>query len=355
MIYTPRYSGAEILVRALTVLHQQNGVSSAVVALNPCEESFRSEIDAQQALGIPWIAPSKQLTRRERHKWIRHQLEFLKSDIVFAHSVIPAFYARLASRQPTVFVHHSAVELCWWRYRFIELLLRKRTSGVVSVSEVVRQTYPRREFGPLEALIPNGINIQAFEFNPPRRQEIRERLSIPADQPVALQAGRLLPVKGQHHSIRIWRNVLREVPGALLLLAGPTEQASYEEELHQAVREEGLSGQVRFLGPRSDISDLLACADLYLLPSSREAQSIGMIEALASGIQLVTSSTPGLSWGQAFAGVISIDPTQKHQYSQAVIQSLRSKRRFDRQVEQFDVSQTANQYLVFAQQILKAA
>jgi glycosyltransferase involved in cell wall biosynthesis len=55
----------------------------------------------------------------------------------------------------------------------------------------------------------------------------------------------------------------------------------------------GLDQVVRFLGFRSDIEKILACLDLFVLPSTTEGFSIATIEAMASGLPVVVTNSGG--------------------------------------------------------------
>ncbi|MFP3534130.1 glycosyltransferase, partial [Burkholderia sp. SIMBA_042] len=89
------------------------------------------------------------------------------------------------------------------------------------------------------------------------------------------------------HSVELW-------------LAGLTEDPSYGDALQRLVEQHGLSGKVRFLGSRPDIPALLSAADVYVMPSQREAHSVAMIEALANGVPIVASTIPVFEFAGSF-------------------------------------------------------
>ena len=65
-------------------------------------------------------------------------------------------------------------------------------------------------------------------------------------------------------------------------------------ELEALVRTRGLDRRVQFLGYREDVAQLLAEADVFVLPSRSEAFPNGAIEAMAAGLPVVASATGGL-------------------------------------------------------------
>jgi glycosyltransferase involved in cell wall biosynthesis len=64
-------------------------------------------------------------------------------------------------------------------------------------------------------------------------------------------------------------------------------------ELTAQVQREGLEGRVLFLGERTDVAELLAASDLFILPSLWEGMSLAMLEALASGLPVIASDVSG--------------------------------------------------------------
>jgi glycosyltransferase involved in cell wall biosynthesis len=76
------------------------------------------------------------------------------------------------------------------------------------------------------------------------------------------------------------------------LIAGRHGRCS--DRLKQLRRSLGLDARVRFLGDRDDVADLLAAADLFVLPSLYEGASGALIEAMALEVPAVVSDLPAL-------------------------------------------------------------
>jgi glycosyltransferase involved in cell wall biosynthesis len=82
----------------------------------------------------------------------------------------------------------------------------------------------------------------------------------------------------------------QDVPHARFAIAGEGPERA---RLEQIVSSLGLSGRVAFLGHRSDVPDLLAAADIFALPSLYEGAPLSVLEAMAAGKAIVTSSIAG--------------------------------------------------------------
>lgn len=138
-------------------------------------------------------------------------------------------------------------------------------------------------------VIPRGRDPRAFPFqSPSARLRVRSELGIPPDTSVILTIGRHEPQKGLHHVLDALPEVVSQVPGTVLLLAG-REGRSTSGLLSRA---QGLELDVRFLGHRTDVADLLSAADVFCFPSEREGFGGVLVEAMASGCPVVATQIP---------------------------------------------------------------
>jgi glycosyltransferase involved in cell wall biosynthesis len=92
--------------------------------------------------------------------------------------------------------------------------------------------------------------------------------------------------KGQYVLVEAMPALLREAPGAVLLLAGT---GSARVELEQRARALGVAGRVRFLGLRADMARVLSACDIFALASHFEGLSLAVAEAMAARLPCVLS------------------------------------------------------------------
>jgi len=140
-------------------------------------------------------------------------------------------------------------------------------------------------------VIYNGVDDRRFH---PRHREtaraaIKRQWSIPLDRPMALFVGSGFQRKGLERLLRVWgAGRLNDV---YLLVVGDDQQiARYRL---RAEREFG--GRVIFAGPRENVEDYFAAADIFLLPAFQEAFGNVVLEALASGLPVLVSREVGAS------------------------------------------------------------
>jgi glycosyltransferase involved in cell wall biosynthesis len=115
--------------------------------------------------------------------------------------------------------------------------------------------------------------------------------------PVAVFVGRVVKEKGIYDLIRAIRRLKDEkTPIRLLVVGGrlPSDRSRGTlSKVQRLVRRLGLEEEVRFLGHRQDVPDILRSADLLVLPSHREGMPVTVLEAMATGKPVVVTDIRG--------------------------------------------------------------
>jgi L-malate glycosyltransferase len=351
LIHTPRLSGAETLVRDLT-MRQNEKVTFAIAAFNPPEPAFELSIGRLAESGVSLYFPDASLIRFERVRHFRTVYKEFKPHIIFGHSVLPAMYGRLAlpllgARPRFVSVLHSATndDYSALSLRLSEMLLARRADQVVAVSNEGARMYQRRfpHARPV-SVIPNGIDISRFRAVSMHRADHRRTFGLQPQDRMVLQIGRVSPVKQQVLTFDSLLPILRTEANVHLWFAGLTQDTNYAAELRAKIDKSGISDRVLMLGSRDDVPALLASADLYVMPSLQEAQSIAMLEALASGVAIVASDIPAFQFARKHEGVHLVDKHADFDPSE-ICEILVNAKRFDRAVHGLDIAQTSTSYL----------
>jgi len=143
---------------------------------------------------------------------------------------------------------------------------------------------------------PNGVDPQRFA---PRheaaRAALRAELGWPIDARVTLFVGFFSRDKRPDAVFRAWRRGAARDPRAVLVFVGATLPKYYEIDgaLFDRIRSEasaaGLSGRVIFADTTTAIERFFAAADVFVLPSVREAMPLALLEAMSSGLACVAS------------------------------------------------------------------
>jgi glycosyltransferase involved in cell wall biosynthesis len=144
--------------------------------------------------------------------------------------------------------------------------------------------------------LPPGVDVHRFRRpTAGERERLRTELGWPADRTIVLFVGRLSIEKGALDLIEAWRAVDDRV--ALLILVGP-DMPGHPWDVgargRAFVAEHGLGDRIRFAGPAADTAPFYRAADLFVQPSHFEAFGSSAVEAMASGLPVVSSGVGGL-------------------------------------------------------------
>lgn len=163
-----------------------------------------------------------------------------------------------------------------------ELLDRVSTHRVACGDAAAAYLFPTRQD---VVVIPNAVDLDKFANA--TGSAVRAELGIHEDQLVVIQIGRFMPVKNYTRSVAIAQALQAAGVNFRLLLvgAGPKQAC-----IGRLLREHGLENCVNILGLRADIPDIMAAADVMLMPSLYEGFPVVLVEAQAAGLPSVVSS-----------------------------------------------------------------
>ncbi len=139
----------------------------------------------------------------------------------------------------------------------------------------------------------NPVDAAEYRTLPPPGA-FRNQWKIAPDEPLVLFLGRLIPRKGADLLIEAFGDALPEQ--GTLVIAGPEGESGYLNHLRAVTARCGLGERVRFTGPLFGEAkkQVLADADLFVLPSSYENFANAVAEAVASGIPVVVTDRCGI-------------------------------------------------------------
>jgi glycosyltransferase involved in cell wall biosynthesis len=216
------------------------------------------------------------------------RMALLRPHVVHAHNETTLHYASLAKMVTAarlVMTYHGRGRGGARRPRASEW---RRTDAVVVVSEAVIPEIESPIVHGRISVIKNGVEASKPSC---RREEIRARLEL-GDRPTGIIAARLDGLKGHDTLLRALARVRQRSLPVTVLIAGDGAERPALETL---ARDLGLGGEsVRFLGFRSDVGDLLAAADFFVLPSLTEGLPLSILEAMSHGLPIIATPVGGI-------------------------------------------------------------
>lgn len=213
-------------------------------------------------------------------------------ELVHSHEFTMGVYGRVASwmaGRPHVITMHGGTGFAGRarRRRALGWALR-RSEARVAVSDTTADFLA--EACGLERetidIIPNGVDVPAGD-----RARVRSELGLPDDELLVLAVGNLYPVKG-HRTLVGAVARLTDLPLRWsVAIAGRGDE---EAGLRDLIASRGLGDRVRLLGLRTDVPDLLAAADVFVMPSLSEGLPLALLEAMSAGVPVVASAVGGI-------------------------------------------------------------
>ncbi|MFC9913636.1 glycosyltransferase [Streptomyces sp. NPDC127197] len=182
--------------------------------------------------------------------------------------------------------------------RALYLASERLGSSTVAVSATVADRLKRWGVpAPRIEVVPNGIDVDRFRFDPERRERTRRRLGLPEGAYVIGGIGRL--TRGKRFDVLV--HALTRLPDDhwLLLVGGGPDEPILRRTAHEA----GVAHRVLFTGerpyvpdgsPGPDLPSLTSAMDLLASPSMEESFGLAAVEALASGLPVLYASCPAI-------------------------------------------------------------
>ncbi|HEX4565951.1 MAG TPA: glycosyltransferase [Vicinamibacterales bacterium] len=278
--------GAERIVAALARALQESGTRNVVYLPADGEGWLARELAGSGVIVERYrldqpLSPA--CARSIAASFARHRI-----DLAHSHEFTMAVYGAWAAWYagvPSVITMHGSRYYAGRLQR--RLALRAAMAGrtrVVAVSHRLAGHIRRDLLVPRSRIemVPNGVPFTT----PGAADTLRRELSLGPGDRLLVAVGNLYPVKGHRIAVDALVRLAGAHPGLHLAIAGRGE---LEDALKDEARGLGLDGRVHLLGLRSDVSAVLAAADVFVLPSLAEGLPLALLEAMFAGRPIVAT------------------------------------------------------------------
>jgi glycosyltransferase involved in cell wall biosynthesis len=189
----------------------------------------------------------------------------------------------------------------WWLFRLFlwlrNALLRQADAFSAITNDIAAELSAAGVSTNKIHLIPNGVDTNRFiPADPARKASLRDTLFLPPTAPVVVYTGRLVSYKGLRLLLEAWHRTHDKYADAVLVLvgAGGLDIHNCEAELRAYANANGLGETVRFAGGVPNVHEYLQAADFFVLPTLNDAFPSSLIEAMACGLPVITTSVGAL-------------------------------------------------------------
>lgn len=299
------FGGIETVLLSLTRFQDgKDGFESEYALCHDARLASELRSAAASVHILPQARASRPWSVRSSRKQLAVILNGSQYDAVVCHSPwAQGIYGpvTLRAKPASVFWLHGALSKSHWTER----LARRYPPRLVICNsrftqESVADLYPAVRssvvYNPVAPAAPVAPVAARDSRRPELRSEVRQRLDTPANAFVLLLVGRMEELKGHPALLSATAELCSTRDVYCWIVGGPQRHAErrYLSKLTGMAADLGIEGRVRFLGERTDVSDLYASADLYCQPNTKpEGFGVTFVEALYAGLPVVTTKLGG--------------------------------------------------------------
>ena len=162
------------------------------------------------------------------------------------------------------------------------------SDAITAVSQNLREeTYRSFTINKDIEVIYNFVDVSRFSKKP---IDAFRKVISPNGEKIVVHASNFRKIKRVFDVVKIFAAISKEVPSKLLMIGDGPERSGCEE----VARKLGVHDDVRFLGKQEQMEEIMAIADLFLLPSEYESFGLSALEAMAAHVPVISSDAGGL-------------------------------------------------------------
>ncbi len=231
--------------------------------------------------------------------------EYYALDLLHVHYAIPHSVSALLARQmlatkgrrlPFVTtLHGTDITLVGLDRSYLPITRHaiQESDGVTSISNYLRdKTITEFEVTRPIQTITNFVNCDIYKpvEDDQRADMVCERRLAAPGESILMHLSNFRPVKRVTDVVKIFALVAKERPAQLVLIGDGPDRSAAEWLAHDL----GIQSRVHFLGKQERVSELLALADLLLMPSELESFGLAALEAMACKVPSIATRVGGV-------------------------------------------------------------
>lgn len=231
-----------------------------------------------------------------------------KFDVVHVHTPVASVLGRIAAKLAGVkyviytahgfYFHENMSFLKFKFYFYIEKLFSNFTNLIFTQSKEDQLTCIKYKLcNPKKIIcIGNGVSKTKFDYKLKNNKfKIRNQFNIPKEYTTFIFVGRLVKEKGLEYMFNSAFKIIDKNKKIFFLIVGERLESDHSPGIDNYIRiaKKNYKKNIKFLGMRDDIENLLAASDIFCLPSLREGLPRSIIEAMIMGLPVITTNIRG--------------------------------------------------------------
>ena len=289
----------------IDMLHK-NGYEVDVAARNNLKEKNGLKIEnADKIFDICFARFPLKKENFKAYKQLKQIIKKNKYDIIHCNTPMGGVIARLLAKKyrkkgmKVIYTAHGfhfykgAPLLNWLIYYPIEKYLSKYTDCLITINnedyEIAKEKFKKTN---VEYVCGIGLNKDKFNFNMTieEKEKLKKELGIEKKDFVIIYVAELTPNKNHYMALNAIKNIVKIRKNIKLLLAG---NGQLDEEYMEFIMKNKLEDNVKMLGYRLDVPQLMKISDLAISTSNREGLPVNVMEAMISGLPDIVTNCRG--------------------------------------------------------------
>lgn len=284
-------------------MFKENGFETFVCARNDYEKKDECKIPyCDNYYDFSFERSPIKIENYRAYKNLKALIDSNEFDIIHCHTPVGGVLARLASinvrkkKSKVIYTAHGfhfykgAPLLNWLVYYPIERWLARYTDTLITINKEDFLAASKFKARKIEYVPGVGIDTNRFSEVSLDKRKKRSEIGITESSFIILSAGELN--KNKNHEVIIRAIARLEDNDIHYVICG---EGVLENRLKCLAKELGIEKQVKLLGYRKDINEILNVSDIYAFPSHREGLSLSLMEAMSAALPVVCSKIRGNS------------------------------------------------------------
>ena len=304
-VYFPRINGVSTSIQTFKIEFEKLGHHVYLIAPSYEEHDVEKNIFRIPSHKIPFDPEDRMMSYKSI---VQLASEFKNIDLMHIHTPFVAHYAGVKLGKilgiPCIATYHTLFEEYLYHYiplipkQILRFFTRRFSSsqndqvqGVIAPSSIIVNLL--KEYGVQNniTIIPTGIDSNKFESGD--KEKFMSKYKIPKDKNILLNVSRIAFEKNIGVLIKVLDKVKTYVPNIFMIIAGEgPAKKSYMEQANKL----GLDNDIAFVGyldRNTELIDCYHCADIFVFSSKTETQGLVLLEAMASGIPVISVAEMG--------------------------------------------------------------
>lgn len=255
---------------------------------------------------IPFERFPLKLQNIKAYKQLKNIINENKYEMIHCHTPVGGVLTRLAARRTrkkyntkVIYTAHGfhfyngAPILNWIIYYPIEKICARWTDCLITITnedyEFAKKHLNAKKVEHINGV---GMNSERLEktLSEEEKNKVREKLKIKKEDIIFSYVAELNKNKNQILLIKAIQELKKELPNIKLFLIG---DGPLKGEYQQYIENNNLENEIKLLGKRKDINELLSITNIYLASSIREGLPVNVMEAMYKGLPIIATDNRG--------------------------------------------------------------